>query len=310
MRARLGSVRRTRGGEPETGREKTRLYLCFAKRTVILELAPSAAHPIIGLLGLFASLPLTLNSPKPFRRPRSTSCPFVRRQAGRGYGLTVFRGTDPELIPTSRSSHDSKLSPAPNLVLGKDGAPTPRGRQGRRRNERKPGLLNGRMIGAYAYGVAVGLSPLPVDAHPARMLDEQSRPVPIFRPSRASPLPKTAEPPAPTPTAATEMSTPHPSWETRKYVTARARIPAAARTHPSSDRKAPISCPSRTPIVARRTSRGRQAGANALRTTRSSIPWHGAAPATTPTKARPRNTWTAARSASSSSRGLSARLGT
>jgi hypothetical protein len=108
----------------------------------------------------------------------------------KGYGLTVFSGTTPEKFDIEVISTLHNFRPSQDLVLIK--TPNPRlniartvaGMSG------SPIYLNGKMIGAYAYGWLFGVEPIAGVTPIKSMLEDMARPVPrtLFPRSGAGPL--------------------------------------------------------------------------------------------------------------------------
>jgi len=96
----------------------------------------------------------------------------------KGYGLTVFSGTTPEKFDVEVISVLHNFRPSQDLVIIK--TPNPRlnitrtvaGMSG------SPIYLEGKMIGAYAYGWLFGVEPIAGVTPIKSMLDEQARPIP------------------------------------------------------------------------------------------------------------------------------------
>jgi len=111
------------------------------------------------------------------------------RAGMRGYGLSVFRGTEPErfdvevidVLENFRPDQDLVLIKTPHPLL--DHAGSVAGMSG------SPIYLEGRLIGAYAYGWAFGKDPIAGVTPIANMLKELDRP--LLRPGSplATPLP-------------------------------------------------------------------------------------------------------------------------
>jgi SpoIVB peptidase S55 len=116
----------------------------------------------------------------------------------KGYGLTVFSGTTPEKFDVEVVSILHNFRPSQDLVIIKTPHPrlnitrTVAGMSG------SPIYLDGKMIGAYAYGWLFGIEPIAGVTPIRSMLDEQARPVPreLF-PRSGGPLPSAAADPAP-----------------------------------------------------------------------------------------------------------------
>ncbi|MDI3284680.1 SpoIVB peptidase S55 domain-containing protein [Polyangium sp. 15x6] len=97
----------------------------------------------------------------------------------KGYGLTVFSGTNPERFDVEVISTLKNFRPNQDLILIKtpnhprlDVARTVGGMSG------SPIYLNGKMIGAYAYGWLFGVEPIAGVTPIKSMLDELARPMP------------------------------------------------------------------------------------------------------------------------------------
>ena len=96
----------------------------------------------------------------------------------KGYGLTVFSGTTPERFDIEVISTLHNFRPSQDLILIK--TPNPRlniartvaGMSG------SPIYLNGKMIGAYAYGWLFGVEPIAGVTPIKSMLEDMARPVP------------------------------------------------------------------------------------------------------------------------------------
>lgn len=109
----------------------------------------------------------------------------------KGYGLTVFSGTAPEKFDVEIVSILKNFRPNQDLILIKtpnhprlDAAKVVAGMSG------SPIYLNGKMIGAYAYGWIAGVEPIAGVTPIKNMLDELARPIPkAVAPGGAAPLP-------------------------------------------------------------------------------------------------------------------------
>lgn len=133
------------------------------------------------LVGLGLALPL---APAVAGEQGAATMPVSQIKPGmKGYGLTVFRGTEPERFDVEVIDVLKSFRPAQDLVLVKtshprlDVARVVAGMSG------SPIFLEGKMIGAYAYGwqfpseSVAGVTPI------GSMLDEMARPVaPIWEP--------------------------------------------------------------------------------------------------------------------------------
>jgi hypothetical protein len=118
----------------------------------------------------------------------------------KGYGLTVFRGTQPEKFDVEVIATLSNFRPNQSLVLIKtpnhprlDVAHTVAGMSG------SPIYIDGKMIGAYAYGWQFGAEPIAGVTPIENMLEDLRRPVPspLRTGPGANPLAPRAARPAP-----------------------------------------------------------------------------------------------------------------
>ncbi len=108
----------------------------------------------------------------------------------KGYGMTVFSGTEPEKFDVEIISTLHNFRPNQDLVLIKTPHPrlnitrTVAGMSG------SPIYLNGKMIGAYAYGWLYGAEPIAGVTPIKSMLEDQARPIPrALFPRSGGPLP-------------------------------------------------------------------------------------------------------------------------
>ena len=117
--------------------------------------------------------------------------PVSEIKAGmKGYGLTVMSGTVPEKFDVEVISTLHNFRPNQDLVIIKTPHPrlnvtrTVAGMSG------SPIYLNGKMIGAYAYGWLFGVEPIAGVTAIKSMLEDQARPVPrTLFPRSGGPLP-------------------------------------------------------------------------------------------------------------------------
>jgi hypothetical protein len=104
------------------------------------------------------------------------------RPGMKGYGLTVFRGTDPERFDVEVIGTVHNFRPHQDLILIKtshprlDVAKVVKGMSG------SPVFVGDKMIGAYAYGWQFGAEPIAGVTPIESMLDELSRPIPALEP--------------------------------------------------------------------------------------------------------------------------------
>jgi hypothetical protein len=150
-------------------------------------------------LGLLSALPLARGDAK-----ASTIAPSEIKEGMKGYGLTVFKGTEPEKFDVEVVGVLHNFRPAQDLILVK----TPHPRLNITKNVKgmsgSPIYIEGRLAGAYAYSLSsfqsepvAGVTPISL------MLAELARPTaPGFWPpldgaplpaNRAAPLPKAEE---------------------------------------------------------------------------------------------------------------------
>lgn len=147
--------------------------------------------------GLFGGLGLTVPLARGDVKPRTISVDEIK-DGMKGYGLTVFKGTEPERFDVEVVGVLRNFRPSQELILIK----TPHPRLNVTKNVRgmsgSPIYLDGRLAGAYAYSWSsfqvepvAGVTPI------APMLSEMRRPIPPgFWPLEGSaPLPGTAKRP-------------------------------------------------------------------------------------------------------------------
>jgi hypothetical protein len=161
---------------------------------------PSARVVPLGLLaGLCVSgaLGVSVARAVPPSMPADTMGIENIKPGMKGYGLTVFSGTEPEKFGVEVISTLHNFRPNQDLVLIKtaghprlDAARTVAGMSG------SPIYLDGKMIGAYAYGWMFGSEAIAGVTPIKSMLDELARPVPrtILPPPGGAPLPAASLP--------------------------------------------------------------------------------------------------------------------
>lgn len=138
-------------------------------------------------LGLLAALPLARGDAKP-----PTISPNEIKEGMKGYGLTVFKGTEPERFDVEVVGVLHNFRPAQDLILVK----TPHPRLNITKNVKgmsgSPIYLDGRLAGAYAYSLSsfqaepvAGVTPISL------MLSELARPMApgFWPPLDGAPLP-------------------------------------------------------------------------------------------------------------------------
>ncbi len=204
LASRRDFVRTTSGssaGEAAPGRPPARwiaakLGSVHLRRTLRASLLrrPSASRvvPLSLLAGAAASVALGAGLAQAVGEPGDT-LPLSEVKPGmKGYGLTVFSGTTPERFDVEVISTLHNFRPNQDLILIKtpnhprlDAARTVAGMSG------SPIYLNGKMIGAYAYGWLFGVEAIAGVTPIKSMLDELARPIPkALLPGSGPPLPR------------------------------------------------------------------------------------------------------------------------
>lgn len=108
----------------------------------------------------------------------------------KGYGLTVFSGTQPEKFDIEVISTIRNFLPNQDLILVKTVHPRLQAARIVAGMSGSPIYLNGKMIGAYAYGWQFGVEAIAGVTPIKSMLDELARPVPkTLMPRGGAPLP-------------------------------------------------------------------------------------------------------------------------
>ncbi len=136
--------------------------------------------PLGAALGLALALPtLTLDAQADGRAKREDILPVSKVKKGmKGYGLTVFEGSKPERFDVEVIDVLSNFKPRQELILVKTKHPRLEiakivgGMSG------SPIYLEGKMIGAYAYGWSFGVEPVAGVTPIRSMLDDLERPLP------------------------------------------------------------------------------------------------------------------------------------
>jgi hypothetical protein len=151
--------------------------------------------PLSASLGLLVSIPLTLKLAQAVPGPSDAIMPISEVKIGmKGYGLTVFRGTEPERFDVEILGTLRRFRPNQDLILVKTGHPRLEVAKVVAGMSGSPVFLNGRMIGAYAYGWQFGAEPIAGVTPIQSMLDEMARPLPIMRPVPGAPVAGAATP--------------------------------------------------------------------------------------------------------------------
>lgn len=147
---------------------------------------PALLHPFSGprlvplsiLAGAIASVAVGAGVAQAIQQPSDTMPVSEVKPGMKGYGLTVMSGTTPEKFDVEIISTLHNFRPNQDLFLIKTPHPrlnitrTVAGMSG------SPIYLNGKMIGAYAYGWLFGVEPIAGVTPIKSMLDDLARPVP------------------------------------------------------------------------------------------------------------------------------------
>ena len=147
------------------------------------------------LLALGASIPLARGDAKP-----TTISPAEVKEGMKGYGLTVFKGTQPERFDVEVIGVLHQFRPGQELIVIKTPNPrldvvkTVKGMSG------SPIYLDGRLAGAYSYSLsAFEVEPVAGVTPIGLMLTEMRRPIPpgFWPAGGGAPLPGARRPPPP-----------------------------------------------------------------------------------------------------------------
>lgn len=133
-----------------------------------------------GAVGLLASFPLTLRTAQAEGvANRSDVMPVKDIKPGmKGYGLTVFSGTKPEKFDVEVIGVLKDFIPKQELILVKTVHPRLEVARVVAGMSGSPIYLDGKMIGAYAYGWTFGREPVAGVTPIRNMLDDLERPLP------------------------------------------------------------------------------------------------------------------------------------
>jgi hypothetical protein len=151
-----------------------------SKKPSLLDRLPGARVVPAGIaLGVITSALVGVGVAEAVQDPPDT-LPLSEVKPGmKGYGMTVFSGTNPERFEVEVISTVRNFRPNQDIVLVKtpnhprlDAARVVAGMSG------SPIYLNGKMIGAYAYGYPFGTEPIAGVTPIKAMLDELARPLP------------------------------------------------------------------------------------------------------------------------------------
>src|SRR5690606_21984781 len=133
-------------------------------------------------LGLLAPLPLGLGRAEAgdaTSRPDTLPVEKIRRGM-KGYGLTVFEGTKPERFDVEVIDVLPNFRPRQDLILIKTAHPRLEVAKVVAGMSGSPIYIDGKMIGAYAYGWSFGSEPVAGVTPIRSMLDDLARPLPDF----------------------------------------------------------------------------------------------------------------------------------
>jgi hypothetical protein len=138
--------------------------------------------PLALLLGLVVGLPLRAQRASAESRSSRPDTMDVKdiKPGMKGYGLTVFEGTTPEKFAVEVIDVLRNFRPRQDLVLIKTEHPRLEVAKVVAGMSGSPIYLNGKMIGAYAYGWTFGAEPIAGVTPIGNMLDDLARPLPSF----------------------------------------------------------------------------------------------------------------------------------
>lgn len=130
--------------------------------------------------GLVASVPWQLSVAQPEARARRTDVMPVNqiRPGMKGYGLTVFEGTTPEKFGVEVIDVIKNFRPRQDAILIRTSHPRLEVAKVVRGMSGSPIYIDGKMIGAYAYGWSFGQEPVAGVTPIANMLEDLERPLP------------------------------------------------------------------------------------------------------------------------------------
>lgn len=208
------------------------------------KLPPSRIVPLSLLAGAVASAALGLGVAHAIPGPGADVLPLASVKPGmKGYGLTVFSGTTPEKFDVEIISTLRNFRPNQDLILIKTPnhprlavARTVAGMSG------SPIYLDGKMIGAYAYGWLFGAEAIAGVTPIQSMLDELARPVPpAIVPGRGA---------VPLPASDTRPSAPKPAKGALGFTGPPDAYDLAAHARQVAARSAPaLAAPAGTPLA-------------------------------------------------------------
>ncbi|HEX6274831.1 MAG TPA: SpoIVB peptidase S55 domain-containing protein, partial [Polyangiaceae bacterium] len=150
------------------------------------------------LLGLLAAFPSTFARADGKAVRKDVMGVSELRRGMKGYGLTVFEGTKPERFDVEIIDVLTNFRPRQELILVKTKHPRLEVAKVVAGMSGSPIYIDGKMIGAYAYGWSFGAEPVAGVTPIRAMLDELSLPLPDTIdgwPLRLVPGPKSAASP-------------------------------------------------------------------------------------------------------------------
>ena len=205
---------------------------------------PLPLIPLSASLGLLVSLPFTLKLAQAVPGPADGIMPTSEIKIGmKGYGLTVFRGTEPERFDVEVLGMIRRFRPHQDLVLIKTGHPRLEVAKVVAGMSGSPVFINGRMIGAYAYGWQFGAEPIAGVTPIQSMLDEMARPLPILRPLPGAPVAATRDPAATTAAQGTAYQGEAGRYDLREHARQLASRAAAPPTASQGANLMPVATP-------------------------------------------------------------------
>ncbi len=131
------------------------------------------------LLGLLAALPLAAGAEGRANRRDVLSAAAIK-PGMKGYGLTVFEGTEPSRFEVEVIDVLRNFRPRQDLILVKTEHPRLEVAKVVAGMSGSPIYIDGKMIGAYAYGWTFGAEPVAGVTPIRNMLDDLERPLPDF----------------------------------------------------------------------------------------------------------------------------------
>lgn len=138
--------------------------------------------PLVALLGLLSTLPLGSSSAV---ARATTDRPDVLgvenlKPGMKGYGLTVFEGTEPQRFDVEIIDVLTNFRPRQDLILVRTEHPRLEVAKVVAGMSGSPIFIDGKMIGAYAYGWQFGAEPIAGVTPIRNMLEDLARPLPAF----------------------------------------------------------------------------------------------------------------------------------